>query len=132
MKRIWPGGPGRRHLIMLLLVAASAAATATVAHADPYWGPGYESCGRHAFRSPEGSIVNLYIASKDTTCRKATQIEHELYTAPRSRLEIVNGGSGYRGYILLKRYPGWKCTSGAGAGSCQHRSEFAGYSYRSH
>jgi hypothetical protein len=117
-------------LLAILTTASIGATTASVTAADPYWGPGYASCGRHTYHTSGGGSVALYIAARNTPCRTALRIEHELYTAPGNRLKIVNGGSGATGYILLKRYPGWKCTSGAGAGSCQRGSKFAGYSYR--
>jgi hypothetical protein len=117
-------------LLAILTTASIGAPSASVSAADPYWGPGHASCGRHTYNTNGGGSVALYIAARNTPCRTALQIERELYTAPGNRLKIVNGGSGAAGYILLKRYPGWKCTSGAGAGSCQRGSKFAGYSYR--
>lgn len=101
-----------------LLLLASAASLSQAS--DPYWGAAYDSCGRQTYATRDLGMVKIYIARKGTTCKVALKIEREYWTAPASRLRVVNGGTGYRGYILLKRYPGWKCTSGAGAGSCSN------------
>lgn len=117
---------------MLALPAALAAlaATAGPASSDPYWGPGHTACGRVTLEGREGDTVKLYVAARGITCKTAIRIEREYWGAPRSQLKIINGGSGAAGYILLKRFAGWRCTSGAGAGSCTRGKKFAGYSYR--
>ena len=55
------------------------------------------------------------------------QIQKELWLGPQDMQESVNGGSGALGYILLKRFPGWKCTSGSGGGSCKKGRKVSAY-----
>jgi len=116
-------------LIATILLALLAFGAPTSTAADPYWGPAYRACGRQTFHSHEQGTVRVYVAEQHTTCKTARKIQREYWTAPNSRLTIIAGGTGAAGYVLLKRYPGWKCTSGAGAGSCQKSRRFAGYSF---
>lgn len=60
-------------------------------------------------------------------CRKAVRIQKEYWLAPSSRKVVVNGGVGARGYVLLKRFPGWKCTAGSGGGECAKGRKVALY-----
>lgn len=107
-------------LVAAMLLAAPAAMPAS-ASANAYWGPGYRSCG--SFKA--GYRIN--VSAKKLRCRVAMRIQREYWRGPRSRKVIVNGGTGASGYVLLKRFPGWKCTSGAGAGACAKGAKRAAY-----
>jgi hypothetical protein len=118
----------RATLLATLASVVALGATVPATADDPYWGPGYTSCGRMTMHSREAGTVKLYIATRHATCNTAVKIQREYWTAPKSRLKIVNGGSGASGYVLLKRYPGWKCTSGAGG--CSRGKRTAAYSHQ--
>lgn len=102
------------------LVLWSAAPVAGAPGRDA-WGPDYRYCGSFL----AGYRIHVY--AKKTSCRSARRIQREYWLAPRSRKVIVNGGSGASGYVLLKRYPRWRCGSGAGAGSCNKGRSSAAY-----
>src|SRR5262245_7367252 len=106
----WTGRPAFVALALTLGLAATAAA-------DDDWGPGFKRCG--SFKSGEYTIR---VHAKGMTCTRATAMQREYWNGPGSRKVVVNGGSGADGYVKLKRYPGYKCFSGAGAGSCQNKS----------
>ena len=61
------------------------------------------------------------------TCRRARSIQKEFSLGPDSRKRVFNGGSGAAGYVLLKRFPGWRCGSGLGGGSCNKGKASAAY-----
>lgn len=110
------------------MVAAIAAAAVLLsqmasggAAANEYWGPGYRSCG--SFKA--GFTIN--VSAKRVSCRIAMRIQQEYWRGPDRRKVIVDGGTGASGYVLLKRYPGWRCTSGAGAGACAKGAKRAAY-----
>lgn len=73
------------------------------------------SCGSFQARS----IRIRVSANERTSCRTALAVERERWLGPPSRKRIVNGGTGAAGHTELKRYPGWKCTSGSGGGNCR-------------
>jgi hypothetical protein len=100
----------------LLTLALSAGASANDA-----WGPGYRSCG--SFKAE----YRINVSAKGVRCSIATRVQREYWLAPKRRKVIVRGGVGADGYVLLKRFPGWKCFSGAGAGSCVKGSKHAAY-----
>lgn len=106
-------------MIASVVVALALVATAS---ANSYWGPGYKSCG--SFKT---DMYTIRVSAKKLTCRKARAIQKELWLGPDSRKVIVNGGSGASGYVKLKRYPGYRCTSGAGAGMCKKGRKAAAY-----
>jgi outer membrane protein assembly factor BamB len=84
------------------------------------WGPGFKGCG--SFKA----AYTIQVFAKDVSCGKARRIQKEYWRAPKGRTEEVNDGGA--GYVLLKRFPGWKCVSGAGGGSCTKGARVAAYS----
>jgi hypothetical protein len=97
-------------------------ATASSAAIDPNaFGRSFHYCG--AFKAE----YEIGVFAKKITCAKARRIQREYWLGPRSRKIIRNGGYGASGYILLKRYPGWKCTSGSGGGQCAKSKSVAAY-----
>lgn len=117
--------PPARAAILLSVVVASLAvllALVGVSSANSYWGHGYKSC-----RSFKAGGLTIHVSAKHISCRKARAIQKEYWNGPDSRKVIVDGGSGWKGYIKLKRYPGYKCTSGAGAGMCKKGRRIAAY-----
>ena len=73
------------------------------------------------------SIYHLDVYAKKVSCTLAFRIEREYWLGAKRNKVFVNGGSGALGYILLKRYPGWRCNSGAGGGVCQKGQLTAAY-----
>jgi hypothetical protein len=104
-----------------LVACALTLSFSAYAVAAGYWGPGYHIC--HSFGDQSGSI---YVSAKHVSCRKAVRVEKEYWLAPKSRKELV-GPDEYNGYVRLKRFPGWRCTSGAGAGGCRKGRQEAAY-----
>ena len=90
--------------------------------ADNPYGPGYKSCG--SFRA---SDLRIRVYATHLTCRSAVRIQKEYWLGKRRDRRVFNGGTGASGYILLKKYPGWRCTSGSGGGACQKRKSVAAY-----
>src|SRR4051794_18851762 len=98
----------RAALLVAMVVSLAAAASAL---ADGPFGPGYVACGSfHA----SGYRIRVYAAH--VTCTQAVRIQKEYWLGKRKDRQIFNGGSGASGYVLLKKYPGWRCTSGSGGG----------------
>lgn len=89
---------------------------------NPY-GRSHQYCG--AFRDRGGLRIRVY--ASHLPCSEAIQIQREYWLGPRRRKVIVNGGHGAGGSIRLKRYPGWRCTSGSGGGGCRKGSSEASY-----
>jgi len=115
----------KRRIQLLAVVAialAVAFAAASPSLADNPYGPGYKSCG--SFRA---SDYRIRVYAKDMTCRRAVRIQKEYWLGKRSDRRVYNGGSGADGYILLDKYPGWKCTSGSGGGGCRKDTHVAAY-----
>lgn len=110
-----------------VLVAAAVIAQGAVGGASAQvnnpnaFGPTYRFCGN--FKA--GYTISVY--AHGITCATARRIQREYWLGPRSRKIIVNGGSGAFGYTKLKRYPGWRCGSGAGGGQCTRGSRAAAY-----
>jgi hypothetical protein len=104
-----------RRILAVTGLVAYALTLSLPAHAVAagYWGPGFRIC--HSFVDRRGSI---YVSARHVSCRKAVRVEREYWLAPKRRKELV-GPDEYNGYVRLKRFPGWRCTSGAGAGGCR-------------
>ncbi len=104
-----------------VLLVALATVVSSASAAGPY-GPDYEYCGSF---SADSYKIEVY--ATDMRCRKAVRIQREYWLAPRHRKVFVNGGAGASGYVLLKRFPGWRCGSGAGGGQCTKGNASAAY-----
>jgi hypothetical protein len=117
-----------RHRKVLAICGVTAAVFITALPAQSpaagYWGPGYTIC--KSIRDHGGE--RIYVSAKHVRCRKAVQIIHEYYLAPEDEKELV-GPDSYNGYVRLKRFPGWKCTSGASAGGCRKGGKMAAYNF---
>ncbi len=107
-------------VVAAVLVAFGAATSSAAIDPDAY-GPSFRYCG--SFKAE----YRIGVFAKKITCAKAKRIQREYWLGPRSRKIIRNGGTGASGYVLLKRYPGWKCTSGSGGGQCAKRKSVAAY-----
>ena len=101
---------------LLLLMPSGAAAQ------QPDGFPSYKKCG--AFKA---GGLRIWVSADRIGCGKARRIQREYWLGRRKDKIIVNGGSGYAGYIKLKKYKGWRCTSGAGAGRCAKGKAVAAY-----
>lgn len=69
---------------------------------------GYRPCGQ----LHDGHPGKTWVGAKKTSCRKAHRILS--YWLNGRGVKWHRGGD----YYTLRRYPGWKCGSGAGAGTC--------------
>jgi hypothetical protein len=120
--------PEDRRRLRLLLAAMTVACVAfcvmaPAARATPdYDWPGMKKCG--TFHS---SPYTIWVYAKHITCRTARRIQKEYWLAPDDRRVIHNGGTGASGWVTLKRFPHWRCSSGAGAGQCTRGHKAAGY-----
>lgn len=83
--------------------------------------PGYRNCGSFQAR------YLVHVLARHVSCKKARRIQKEYWLAPESRKELV-GPDSYNGYVRLKRFPGWRCTSGAMGGGCRKGRKEAAYS----
>jgi hypothetical protein len=115
-------------ILVLALIIVGVAVVGTAVAAGPngaYDWAGMKKCG--SFKSKQSKPYRIYVyANKHLSCKKATRIMRA-YWGPSSGTISHNGGSGAFGWVTLKKYPGWKCYSGAGGGSCRHRKAVAGY-----
>lgn len=102
----------------VLLVAAFCFPQAGDAFTVP---AGYKGCGSFQARY----TIHVYV--KHVSCRTALRVQKEYWLAPESEKELV-GPDEYNGYVRLKRFPGWSCTSGAMAGACVKGRKEAAYS----
>jgi hypothetical protein len=108
----------RANVVVLLVATAALPA----AHATPnYDWPGMKRCG--TFQAQ----YRIWVYAKNMRCRSARRIQKEYWLAPADRRVVHNGGSGALGWVTLTRYPGWRCSSGAGGGSCRRGEKIAGY-----
>jgi hypothetical protein len=82
---------------------------------------GYKSC--RSFQAP----YTIHVVAKHVSRRTAIKVQKEYWLAPESEKELV-GPDEYNGYVRLKRFPGWRCTSGAIAGACVKGRKEAAYS----
>ena len=68
------------------------------------------------------------VSAMHIPCAKARRIIYAYLDGPEDEKELV-GPDDYNGYIRLKRFPGWRCTSGAGAGGCSKGRREAGWDW---
>lgn len=109
---------------LLVGVVLLAALGAPSAKGDGPYGPDYRFCG--AFNAD----YRIQVYESHMSCRMAMRVQKEYWLGPDERRVVVNGGSGAAGYVLLKRFPGWKCTSGSGGGACRKGRKVAAYQNR--
>lgn len=107
--------------LIAALVALNAWAAAPIATGSAN-SNNYKPCG--SFTS---DAYTIRVFATRISCATARRIQRELWNGNPKNQRSVNGGSGYAGYILLKRFPGWKCTSGSGGGQCQRGRKYAHY-----
>jgi hypothetical protein len=83
--------------------------------------PGTRRCG--TFRSS----YRIHVYAKKISCKKARRIQKTYWRGPDSGRVVHNGGTGAYGWITLKKFPGYRCTSGAGGGVCKKGNKEAWY-----
>lgn len=104
-----------------LALGASALAVAGTAGAWPgpdgaYDWPGMKKCGSF----PAGYWIYVY-ANKRLGCRKARKVMKAWWLGkPGTVVE-------HDDHVTLDRFPGWRCVSGSGGGSCRKGRRVAGY-----
>jgi hypothetical protein len=85
--------------------------------------PGFRRCS--SFKAQR--VLTIHVQAKHVSCRAAMKVQRDYWLGPKSEQELV-GPDEYNGYVRLKRFPGWRCTSGAGAGNCAKGRKDAFYS----
>jgi hypothetical protein len=113
--------------LMRLAVSAALASSLAVAAAVP--GPVSASDGRYCktvSKRYSYGVDRTKVYAHGISCRVAVGLNKE-YSTPSHWSRSVNGGSGAAGYAYLRKYPGWKCTSGTGAGSCKKGRKYMSY-----
>lgn len=80
-----------------------------------------------AFCSSFQAGYRIRVYETHMSCRKAVSIQKEYWLGPKRRKIVVNGGAGAAGYVLLKRFSGWRCGSGSGGGECAKGGKVAAY-----
>lgn len=101
--------------VVLVLLPSTAVAT------PGYDWPGMKKCG--TFQAQ----YKIWVYAKHISCGLARRIQKEYWLGPESRRTVHNGGHGAYGWITLKRFPGWRCTSGSGGGGCSKGRRSASY-----
>lgn len=109
-------------LFAAVALAVSGAMPPSVGADADDWGPSFKDCG-----SFKAGAYRIEVYASKVTCKKAKRIQRELWLGSAKDKESVNGGSGASGYVKLKRFPGWRCTSGSGGGSCKKGKSVAAY-----
>jgi hypothetical protein len=104
--------------VLLVLFVAACLPQAGDAFTVP---AGYKGCGSFKAR------YTIHVFVKHVSCRIALRVQKEYWLAPEDEKELV-GPDEYNGYVRLKRFPGWRCTSGAMAGACAKGRKEAAYS----
>lgn len=107
---------------VLACIAVGTAAAGSATATPGYNWPGMKKCG--SFQS--GYRIYVY-ANRYLTCTRAKRVIKAWWLGPRRTVISHNGGSGANGYYTLTRYPGWRCISGSGGGSCRRGKTIAGY-----
>jgi hypothetical protein len=112
---------GRFFLLLALSFVGFAALTFAPRHslAAGGFGPSYRSCG--SFQAE----YKIHVYASHVSCRRAMRIQKEYWLAPPSRTHEVITKT--RPYVVLKRFPGWKCYYGSGGGECVKGRKVAAY-----
>jgi hypothetical protein len=126
-------GTGRTRLAGGALVACLVAVlclAAVPAQAGGGWydWPGMKKCGE--FRA-DGFDFKVYASKKSATqdklrCKKASSVMKAWWKGAERLVSYHEDGDFY----TLARHPKWRCSSGAGGGSCTHGKQIAGYQNR--
>ena len=106
-------------LILLALWLATPAESSATSASD--WGAGFKACG--SFRAQ----YKIQVFAKDVSCAKARRIQKDYWLGPPDGHVEVHRHQGPQ-IVLLKRFPGWRCSSGAGGGTCTKGRRVAAYS----
>jgi hypothetical protein len=107
--------------VVAMLVVGFAAPIGASATSASDWGPGFKGCGSfHA-----GYKIQVF--AKNISCATARRIQKEYWLGPKNRKVEIIPPQGPP-VVRLKRFPGWRCFSGTGGGSCTKGSRVAAYS----
>lgn len=118
-----------RRAVACLVACASLAIAGFGATAQASGGwydwPGMKKCDE--FRAGD-TLIKAY-ASKETEsqaplgCGRANRIMRAWWRGPDPEAHDHQNGD----YYTLERFPGWRCSSGSGGGSCSRGDRVAGY-----
>jgi hypothetical protein len=98
----------------LLLVPASPAKP------PPGWSePPSEYCGTFESNGKYRSSYRILVGAEKVSCRLAIRIQKEYWNGKPSDSVEHGDGTSAGSWRTLRKFPGWKCTSGAGGGACK-------------
>ncbi len=120
LRRLVYGGKSMRKL--LTFTAAAVIITAPVTHSSAAPDAAYHYCS-----SFKASQYTIRVYATNVTCRNARMIQREWWLGPPSAKQRHGRGGLSSTYYTMTRFPGWKCTSGSGGGSCNRGNRSAGY-----
>ena len=110
-----------RIIACAVLVALSVPAATDFALAAPHV-PGMKYCGSFNAKS-----LRIYVyANGHVTCAKSRRVQKAYWRGKT----VYHDCSPACAYSTLKRYPGWRCNSGAGGGDCRKRKKVSHYESR--
>jgi hypothetical protein len=116
-------------MILALLILSVAAISS--ANAAPHW-PTHK-CGSFLTQDEPGNFESkariTVLNSSGLSCRSATAVI-KAFWGPENQITHHGGPSEAQSYYTINGFPGWRCTQGAGAGSCVRRHKVAAYEAR--
>jgi len=76
-------------------------------------------CGSFDKKISSDTTYTIEVSTSRVTCRSGTRLMKDFWFR---RGRVQHGGPyTYNTYFTLKRWPGWRCYTGAGAGQCNKR-----------
>jgi hypothetical protein len=109
-------------VVLLALLTVLPAVSAGRIPPDPdVYGPTFDFC--NSFHA-KGYRIDVY--AKNVSCRRARNVQKAFWRGSEKSV-IYHPMHGVDEYWTLKRFPGWRCTTGAGGGSCAKGRATAAY-----
>jgi hypothetical protein len=113
-------------LSLVLLIGAASLASAPSAAGFPT-----HRCGAfiHEHEWDDGEISHFRVTvfnGNQLSCRMATKVI-EAFWGPEETIKSHGGPSQAETYYTIRGWPGWRCYTGAGGGTCIRHHRVAGY-----
>jgi hypothetical protein len=109
--------------LCLVILAGVATGSARASHGFPR-----HKCGSFT-KEVEGTAYDVRVTvynGNHLPCRVATQVI-EAFWGPEENITSHGGPSEAQTFYTIKGFPGWRCYTGAGAGSCVRKHRVAAY-----
>jgi hypothetical protein len=111
--------------VVLALLAGLPAMSAGRVPPDPdVYGPTFGFC--NSFHA-KGYRIDVY--ARNVSCHRARAVQKAFWRGSEKSV-IYHPMHGVDEYWTLERFPGWRCTTGAGGGSCSKGRAMAAYQSR--